>query len=235
MTRGLLSGTTRQAGKLARDAPSPGSAGADRGQQRRPAGAHGARRMGRLAALLVAGGLGAGGCGQADTARPAAASTVQSVRAAGTAGLTDGDPQRAINVPPPRCSRGEPVEVAANPWRPSKRMLGPTGAVVIRLCRYRGQPALALKRSALVTAPSVVRRLVVRFDRLPRPRHVKCPESDDSEIVAQLAYPRHRVTIALDLTGCQLATNGNLVRSASGFATKSAAGPELLSELRALV
>jgi hypothetical protein len=89
-----------------------------------------------------------------------------------------------------------------------------------------------------VTAFSVIRRLLADFDKLPLPElHVRCPEDLGSEVVAYLAYPGgHRVTIVVSLTGCKLATNGEIVRSASGFGTSNhSAGPALLSELARLV
>lgn len=138
---------------------------------------------------------------------------------------------------PSRCARREPRSIASTGWAPMRRRLAPLGAGAVRLCRYGTLPELGLRRSTLLTASSVTKRLLADFDRLPPPPlHVRCPEDLGSEIVAYLAYPAgHRVAIAVSLTGCQLATNGELVRSASGFATSNRSGPALLAELRRLV
>ncbi|HKN94005.1 MAG TPA: hypothetical protein VJU60_06730 [Thermoleophilaceae bacterium] len=75
-------------------------------------------------------------------------------------------------------------------------------------------------------------KLVDEFDQLqPFPPGVAaCPMDDGSFILALLAYPDgHRVRIEVDTTGCRLVSNGDVVRTASGFGTT--AGPKLEHQL----
>ena len=140
------------------------------------------------------------------------------------------------NDNPTNCARREPSGIPPNAWAPTRRRLAPLGATAIRLCRYGELPNVLLLRSTLLTSPIVIERLLNDFDMLPTPpRGVKCPEDNGSEIVASIAYANgKRVTVAVKLTGCALATNGNLLRSASGFATANNAGPDLVAELQRL-
>jgi hypothetical protein len=82
-----------------------------------------------------------------------------------------------------------------------------------------------------------VRQLVAEFNRLPSLRGaVACPNDDGSEIVAWLAYPGgHQVPVSVGLTGCALVTNGSVHRTAAGFGTPRAFGPQLLTSLEQLV
>jgi hypothetical protein len=139
---------------------------------------------------------------------------------------------------PPRCARREPPRIPPNRWPPTRSKLAPFGAVAIRLCPYGQLPDVALlRRSPLLTTPSLIKRLLVRFDELPTPPlHVHCPMDNGSEIVALLSYPGgQQVTVTVRRTGCAETTNGNLVRSASGFATPNPSGPQLRDELRRLI
>ncbi len=137
---------------------------------------------------------------------------------------------------PAKCVRRAPDHISPNTWPPTRRELAPKGAIAIRLCRYGVLPGVRLQGATLLTAPSAVKRLVADFDSLPKePRRVVCPVDLGSGIVALVTYRAGpRVAIAVHLTGCALAMNGNLIRSASGFATTSRSGPELLAQLRRL-
>jgi len=84
-------------------------------------------------------------------------------------------------------------------------------------------------RSRLLTNPARVTTLVRQFNELPPfpPGAFACPADDGSQILALLAYPNAKhVTIAVELTGCQRVTNGDLVRIDSRH---------LLTELEQLV
>ncbi len=102
--------------------------------------------------------------------------------------------------------------------------LVPTGPVALRLCRYSGfndQLPLALARSRIVTQKVLVAQLAQELDTLPpfptrHPFH--CPSDDGSQIVALFAYASSQhVTVAVDRTGCNRVTNGDLVRIANGY------------------
>jgi hypothetical protein len=138
---------------------------------------------------------------------------------------------------PPRCARRELNSVPANAWAPTRSQLAPLGAVAVRLCRYGALPGVSLQHSRLFTTPSLLKRLVADFDRLPRPPlKVNCPEDVGSEVVAHFYYHGgHSVTVSVGLTGCVLVSNGNLLRSASGFGAGHPFGPEVLAELQHLV
>jgi hypothetical protein len=148
-------------------------------------------------------------------------------------------PLIAGGAPPTRCARSAPARVPADSWSPTRRELAPPGAGAIRLCRYsglNGHPRLRLRRSVLSTAPGIVRELVREFDELPsNPGPVACPGDDGSKIVAQLAYPNGRaVTISVGLQGCVMVTNGNVYRTAAGFGSPPAFGPQLVARLKRL-
>jgi hypothetical protein len=141
---------------------------------------------------------------------------------------------------PRQCYRNAPARLPANKWAKARRELAPAGAASIRLCRYAGvsaDPPLKLLRWSLRTNRRLARKLVREFDELPRfaPGAVACPMDDGSQIVALLAYPAgHAATISVDLRGCAKVTNGDVVRTASGFSTPRSFGPQLVSELKHL-
>ena len=146
----------------------------------------------------------------------------------------------ARTVLPAPCSKRSPASIARNGWSPPHVVLAPAGASAVRLCRYSGlnaHPPLTLARAALHTSPSLVRRLVREFDRLPAlgPGVLVCPFDDGSEIVALLSYPdRHAVAISVGLLGCATVSNGNLHRTASGIGSPRRLGTQLLVELEHL-
>ncbi len=123
----------------------------------------------------------------------------------------------------------------------ARRDLAPAGATTIGLCRYsglNGTPRLTLVRSRVLRAPSLVRELLGVFDRLPSPGSgvFHCPQDDASQIIAMLGYPRGRtVTISVELTGCQLVTNGSVRRIAAGIGSPRPFGPRLVGQLKRLV
>ena len=129
--------------------------------------------------------------------------------------------------------------VAKNAWAPASQELAPQGAVVLRLCGYPGANSavpLQLERSRLLTGERLVTSLVDEFDALPPyPKaSLFCGLDDGSQVLALLAYPGGRqVTVALDETGCNRVTNGDVVRIASGY-SDTPVGPHLVAELKAL-
>jgi hypothetical protein len=100
-----------------------------------------------------------------------------------------------------------------------------------------GATPLRLERSRLVADTKLVTHLVDEFDALPPyPRGVafSCPSDDGSQVLALLAYPHgQRVTVAVEETGCEVATNGDVGRLANGYGN-TPVGPRLVAELKAL-
>lgn len=185
----------------------------------------------RMCALIVLS-LAAAGCGQGTGQK--SGRTAQRLQTTSQQVASYGVPRSEL---PPSCAHRGPRDIPPNTWAPTRSQLAPSGAIAIRLCRYGAVPDVVLQRSTLLTTPSLLKRLVAEFDRLPRPPlNVNCPEEVGSEVVAHLSYhDGRRVTIRVGLTGCVLVSNGHLLRSASGFATPNPSGPELLAELGRLV
>lgn len=130
--------------------------------------------------------------------------------------------------------------VPENDWTAARRELAPKGASALRLCRYSGlndAAPLRLERSRLVTDQRLLTHLIDEFDALPPyPRGVAfaCPSDDGSQLLALLDYPHgQRVTVAVDETGCQVVTNGDVGRLADGYGN-TRVGPRLLAELNKL-
>ncbi len=190
------------------------------------------RQRFRAAVTLIVLLCAAAGCGQ-NAARQTGGAAQRLQATVGQRAVTYTVPR---NDQPPTCARREPSGIPPNAWAPTRRRLAPLGAIAIRLCRYGDLPQVLLVRSTLPTSPSIIGRLLTDFDKLPTPPlHVKCPIGLGSEIVASIAYVHgKRVTVAVQLGGCGLVTNGNLLRSASGFATANNTGPELVAELQRL-
>ncbi len=146
---------------------------------------------------------------------------------------------RASTAPqPPSCPARAPAEVAHNGWKAARDELAPRGASALRLCRYDGlnsPPALSLERSRLLSDPRLIAHLVDELDALPPfPRlPFACPMDDGSQILVLLRYTHGQsVTVAVDTTGCNRVSNGDLARIANGYG--NAVGPRLLAELRSL-
>jgi hypothetical protein len=129
--------------------------------------------------------------------------------------------------------------VPKNDWAPASRELAPKGAAALSLCGYpgaNGAVPLQLERSRLLTSERLVTHLADEFDALPPYPDVQfhCPMDDGSQVLALLAYPGGRqVMVALDETGCNRVTNGDVVRIASGY-NNTPVGPRLVAELKAL-
>lgn len=142
-------------------------------------------------------------------------------------------------VQPLACPARVLFHVPKNDWAPANRELAPKGAAVLRLCGYPGANSavpLQLERARLVSDERLVSHLVDEFDALPPyPKAgLFCALDDSSQVLALLAYPGgQQVTVALDETGCNRVTNGDVVRIASGYAN-TPVGPRLVAELRAL-
>jgi len=125
-------------------------------------------------------------------------------------------------------------------WAPARNVLAPPGAISIRLCRYAGLNArarLGLVSARTLTGASHVTALTRELDRLPSGPlgPVACPSDDGSQILAILSYPTGwTVPITMGLSGCNSVTNGIVRRTASGFGSPPAAGPQLLAELERL-
>ncbi|MGD0386993.1 MAG: carboxypeptidase-like regulatory domain-containing protein [Solirubrobacteraceae bacterium] len=145
----------------------------------------------------------------------------------------------AASVKPASCPARVLRQVPANDWAPARAQLAPHGAAVLRLCGYaglNGAAPLALERTLLVSDGGLIAHLVDEFDALPPyPKAgLFCPLDDGSQVLALLTYPGgRRVTVALDETGCNRVSNGDVVRIASGY-DNTPVGPRLVAELRAL-
>jgi hypothetical protein len=141
----------------------------------------------------------------------------------------------AATVTPAACVAKEPSTVPANSWAPARTQLAPPGAVTIRLCRYDGlntKPALALAAQALVTRAATVEQLSGELEALKAPSGLAfCPMDDGGAVDMLLAYSGgHSVLVQVELSGCTIANNGNVSRTAA--TTK--AGSELLRQIAQL-
>jgi hypothetical protein len=147
--------------------------------------------------------------------------------------------QASVSVQPVSCPPRVLFHVPKNDWAPASQELAPKGAAAVRLCGYpgvNGAVPLQLERSRLLTGERLVTSLVDEFDALPPyPKaSLFCGLDDGSQVLALLAYPGGRqVTVALDETGCNRVTNGDVVRIASGYGN-TPVGPRLVAELKAL-
>lgn len=72
---------------------------------------------------------------------------------------------------------------------------------------------------------------------LPPPHgNVVCPSDDGSQVVANLRYsPSRSLAVSIELQGCGTATNGAVLRTASGFGTPSVKVPPLLDQLERIL
>lgn len=119
----------------------------------------------------------------------------------------------------------------------AKRSLVPPGAGSVVLCRYAGLNDPAHRAGRLVRSRVLARRAIVRalghqLDRLHRlPKGaVSCPLDDGSEVAVIFRYPRGRDDpVTVELTGCQVVTNGHLIRTAA------TPGSKLIARLRSLI
>lgn len=145
----------------------------------------------------------------------------------------------AASAQPLPCPARALPHVAKNGWAPASEELAPRGAAALRLCGYaglNGAAPLALERSRLLSGGGLVTHLVDELDALPPyPKaQLFCTLDDGSQVLALFAYPGgRRVTVAVDETGCNRVTNGDLARIASGY-DNTPVGPRLVAELRAL-
>lgn len=144
-------------------------------------------------------------------------------------------------APPTRCAkRALSDRIPANSWSLARRELAPPGASGIGLCRYSGldeHPQLALIRSVVLDAPSLVGELVREFDELGSLEGgtYSCPSENGSEIDVLLAYASgHGVAIAVDLSGCLGVRNGDVDRTTYGVGSRPTVGPHLLRQLEQL-
>jgi hypothetical protein len=142
----------------------------------------------------------------------------------------------AVRSSPARCSSLPPERPSHNGWAQARMKLAPDGASAIRLCRYayknnpRGTDGDQLVFAGLVPDADVA-RLVHDFDAVrqakPRSGFTSC-FFDAAPVVAHIAYPSGRaVTIYVRMDDCWFATNGDLRRSAGGYAQRRLRG-ELL-------
>jgi hypothetical protein len=119
-------------------------------------------------------------------------------------------------------------------------VLAPVGASAVRLCRYNGSEwprAAKLAYSGVHVAPGWVAHLVRQLDTLPAAPQgpTACPADDAARVDVQLAYPAlPSVTVSVGLLGCQIVTNGSVVRTAFGFGAPRAYGPALAAKLERL-
>jgi len=117
-----------------------------------------------------------------------------------------------------------------------ERADGSARAQIVQLCRYLGlnaHPSFKLVGSDRVSSQRIKHQIIYRLDALkpysgPSPH---CPADTEKEVGITLLYEGgHEVTIAVDLSGCTSARNGDITRPA--YNTR--AGRRLLSQLKAL-
>jgi hypothetical protein len=101
------------------------------------------------------------------------------------------------------------------------RLMVPTGAVSVLLCRYHGLNPMEryqrLDAAALVTRGSTVRALLrgINGSFLPPEGTYFCPRDDASKAVAFFRYSNgHEAAVVIGLAGCEPVSNGHLVREA---------------------
>lgn len=138
------------------------------------------------------------------------------------------------------CPKAPPGHVARNSWSRAHRVLAPSGARSVSLCRYAstrsGPGSLKLAGDNSIGSRWTIRRLISNFDALKRyhgpPFH--CPKSTGDAVLADLLYRSHEVKIEVTLSGCAIASNGDIWRYAFNFNGKNPAGPRLVKQLRHL-
>lgn len=136
----------------------------------------------------------------------------------------------------PSCAEQGPVHVHRNPWPKARGKMAPRGARVVQLCRYadlNAHPSFELVGSDLVSSQRIRHQIISRLDALKPysgpPPH--CPADTEKEVGITLLYKAgHEVTVAVDLSGCTAARNGDITRPAAN----TRAGRRLLSQLKAL-
>jgi hypothetical protein len=146
----------------------------------------------------------------------------------------------SAGLQPALCPSAPQYVTRANPWAKARRTLAPAGATAMRLCRYNGangSRSLKLRRSRLVTESTTIAKVAGEFNALPRlpsGAAFSCPVDVGSQILVLFVYPnRQRVTIAVDLTGCQEVTNGDIKAIADGYG-KRLVGARLSADLKRL-
>jgi hypothetical protein len=84
----------------------------------------------------------------------------------------------------------------------------------------------------VIRSRRVIARLTRELNRLPTLKGpVACPADDGSAVALHLAYPHHHsAMVAVGLSGCAVATNGHLNRTAM----RLPGGAKLLKQLEAL-
>ena len=138
------------------------------------------------------------------------------------------------------CPSHASTMIRANPWPPASQKLAPTGAVAISLCRYADAntpPRLGIVGNVLVERYRQVDWLIREFDALRAvpPGAFVCPFDAGEALLATVFYPhKHKVTIRVDLQGCNPVTNGDLVRTAANLNGVNPQGPHLLAKLKRL-
>jgi hypothetical protein len=137
-----------------------------------------------------------------------------------------------------RCAVQRPVTLHQVLWPAARRELAPPAPVAIQLCRYSaevGRPVLRLMSSRRLTAHEAVAFFAGELAALPRQHGgVVCPDDDGSQVVATLRYPKSRgLAVSVGLRGCEIATNGTVSRTASGFGTPPQKASPLVVSLSA--
>jgi hypothetical protein len=129
------------------------------------------------------------------------------------------------------------AHVAASTRAGAQARLVPTGARSVRLCQYNGlDPANEIDRltaGRLVRGAATTTALAADLDAIPQTSGIySCPADTGSSIVAYFRYrsgPRDPVTV--DLSGCEIVTNGLAHRIAGVTAAGRAAISALLAAL----
>ncbi len=139
----------------------------------------------------------------------------------------------ASGAPPQGACPGTDRKAAVSTRPGAARALVPAGARAILVCRYSGLNApggaFRLEVHSLVSEQATVARMARELDALaPTTGVYHCPSDSAAALVARFLYatgPQDPVTI--DLTGCNVVTNGHVHREAG----TSAAGRSLIRNL----
>jgi hypothetical protein len=138
------------------------------------------------------------------------------------------------------CATQRPATLHQALWPAARRELAPPGPVATQLCRYSaeiGRPVLRLRTSRRLTAHKAVAFFASELGALPDQHGtVVCPVDDGSQVIARLTYPHSRsLAVSVGLRGCEIATNGTVSRTASGFGSPSEKVPPLVDQLERIL
>ncbi len=142
-------------------------------------------------------------------------------------------------VRPLACARVSSGHAPASRIPAAKLELVPAGVAAVRLCGYaatNAQVTGGLAVARLVTDRELFGRLTRELDQLPvQHGTVVCPFDTGALVILRFAYRSGPgLDVRVELSGCEIADNGTVARSASGFGTPPEPVPPLVSELKKL-